>query len=224
MKANWTDRSRLEKRLLLCVALLLVLLGGVTWSWIRQLIPWATAVGTIADWVGALATLGGFWAAVHTLRKGAADATAREEAAERREQERRRMEAARVAVSWESNSSSINAQTPDGEFVRLWRHTVRILNSGTSPVTHAYIWLNNTEGPWKWTGHNSIKILDTLLPGTEKTITYDINWGLDTIDPSKITVGELTGFGFRDVHGQCWLNEEGTLTPVRSEEAYAANA
>ena len=126
-----------------------------------------------------------------------------------------------MGVSWESNAEHVlELHEPDAlEF--YWSHTVKVLNSGTSPLSHASIWLlHSVRGYWNYKGRNSIQGLDTLLPGAEKTVSFSIDWGRNDIDPPSIALGEMTGFGFRDVHGQCWMNEQGKLIRVRSEEAY----
>lgn len=197
-------------------------LAGALVGWGMRLVPLATDVGNVGEWVGALATLGGFAAAVYTLQKNAADARMHEEL-------HQRAEAARVAVAWDLKVEDLGHRQFSGKSKsqRLWRHVIRVRNSGSSPVTHTYLWLQRVDGPWRCEGRNSVVLCDTLLPGAERVVDYDIAWGND-VDSAKrasgIALGEMTGFGFRDVHGQCWMNQDGELRKVRSEEAYAMDA
>ncbi|WP_146187387.1 hypothetical protein [Arthrobacter sp. HMWF013] len=225
----------LRERWLLGLAIVFALcFGAALLAWKLQLVPYATDFGNVGEWVGALATLGGFGAAVYTLQKNASDAR-------RHEEQHQRAEAARVAVAWDMDVEDLGFRQPshsqDLEFLhlpqenfgpqRLWRHKARIRNSGSSPVTQTYIWLQNVKGPWTWEGRNSVVLCDTLLPGAERVVDFDIAWGPSvesTAGASKIALGEMTGFGFRDVHNQCWMYQDGKLRKVRSEEAYAMDA
>lgn len=211
-----------EKWLLgLLIACAACLVGALI-GWRIRLVPMATDVGNVGEWVGALATLGGFAAAVYTLQKNAADAR-------RHEELHQRAEAARVAVAWDMEVDDLGFRQPPhtDQSQRLWRHKAKIRNSGSSPVTHTYLWLQRVDGPWSWEGRNSVVLCDTLLPGAERVVDYDIAWGNCVESAEKasgIALGEMTGFGFRDVHGQCWMNQDGELRKVRSEEAYAMDA
>lgn len=212
-----------EKWLIGLLITCLLCLAGALIAWKIQLVPLATDVGNVGEWIGALATVGGFAAAVYTLQKNAADARKHEEVDQR-------AEAARVAVAWDMTVEDLGSVEVPGteEVERLWRHKVRIRNSGSSPVTHAYLWLNHmVHGTWRWEQRNSVVVCNTLLPGAERVVDYDINWGMDMVSAERasgIALGEMTGFGFRDVHGQCWMNQDGELRKVRSEEAYAMDA
>jgi hypothetical protein len=68
---------------------------------------------------------------------------------------------------------------------KLCRHKVGIRNSSSSPVTHTYIWLRGVNGPWRWEGRTSVVLCDTLLPGSERIISYDVAWGSDLESAEK---------------------------------------
>lgn len=233
MKNKWAGATRTEKALSFWLAGVSVLLAVVSVLLWFQLRPWATVVGTVADWVMVAVTFGGFCLTYLLLKQNARDATAREEAestrrrendreaAERaeaeaaRKRESQRADAARVAVKWTVEESVYEGFSKDVVFT--------VGNSGSGPVTHAYLRLDYQTLP-TWCSATPHDHIDGIFPNS----SVEVRFPAYTEKFSFITeyakgFADVIELGFRDVHGQDWRRKGKVLERVSPEEASIHN-
>ena len=217
LKSAWADSTELERWLVGILAVVLAVLFFVFSAWQQQLIPWERRYGSVAEWVGAVATAGGLGWAVFTLRVNARDQTARAEA-------EKRAEAARVALDWNEDILCLTNISGDGE-TQSYLYRAEVHNAGSSPIRDFVVWLDGIDGVVyktngeQWAaGEMPMEFIDTVVPGARKKFEFNISWRYsitnDTDTGYRVT--RAASFGFNDVLNNRWVNAKGKLKKVQS--------
>lgn len=217
VKRAWTDRTELERWLVGILVLMFAVLIFVFRAWQQQLIPWEREYGSVAEWVGAVATAGGLGWAVFTLRVNARDQKTRAEAEER-------AEAARAAIDWNDDVLSYTISSGEG-VTRSYCYRGEIHNAGSSPIREIIVWLDDidgvvykTNGEPRPPGDVPREIIDTVVPGARKKFEFNISWNDSTVEGTDegYRVTRAASFAFTDVLGNHWRNAKGGLTKIQS--------
>lgn len=211
-KRLWTDRTELE-RWLFGILILVVTVFILTFAaWQQTLIPWETEYGSVAEWVGAIATAAGLGWAVYTLRVN------------NREQKSRslsqlRAEASRVSIVWDKNVEHKMAFYQDSKFnEQRWIYRGEIHNDSTYPVNGFSIFFNDINGTFykqngepRKPGDTPRILIESILPGEKKTFEFPISWNDKTIDNDHYRVAQAAYFVWSDSLGNSWRKERDEL-------------
>lgn len=179
-------------------------------AWRRQLIPWATDYGTVAEWVGAAA---GWVGAI-----GAIIAIVWAVYVFKRQQER---EAQKIVTTWQTHSTEVPDPDPDGSDSERQRPRERELiatvhNFGTGPVKSVSLLLDlpSEKRGWSEVSGELRRNIPFIAPNGSSTERFGVKqehpfglWSLMYTDDEGL--GKYTVVEYTDDHGTRWESRNG---------------